>query len=427
MLARPNRGEPRQLAGDITVLRTLAIGMAALLVSTWQLWRGQTAFPQVPLLRVAVYWSPWIDHLAGVILLTAVSASVVFAASLPRRRACLGIAIVSLLVLWTLDQHRLQPWAYHFALSALVLLACGAPHSLRWLRLLVLSVYIYSSFSKFDSTFLQTHGALFVQTATRLVFGQHGRLPVEHAAHWAMLFPVGELLTAVMLAIAPLRRLGVMAAVLIHVSLIALLGPWSLNHRWAVLIWNGSFMTQVLLLFGRHAAAGGEPSDRYGWWPTSWPARLVLVPVALALAMPLLEPIGGWDSWLSWGLYSARAAKVEMFLMDDAAAQLPEQVRPYCEPMGRDDIWTRLAINRWSLDTVQAPVYPHERFQTGVVLAVIGMLPKGARHMLVVRSSSPNRRSGDSEQTRWDNLDDLQRHATSFQWNALPRQLVDGK
>jgi hypothetical protein len=141
----------------------------------------------------------------------------------------------------------------------------------------------------------------------------------------------------------------------------------------------------------------------------------------LALVLPLFEPLGIWDSWLCWGLYSKRAAKIEIFLPQDAVDQLPPPLRVFCERTDPQGIWSRLAMDRWSLQVLHAPLYPHERFELGVGLAVLELLPASQRRMMAIRSAPPERRSGRQRTTRWDDVDALRRYAASFRWNALPR------
>jgi hypothetical protein len=226
------------------------------------------------------------------------------------------------------------------------------------------------------------------------------------------------------LSVRGLRRIGVVAAVILHLTLIVLLSPWGLNHRWGVLIWNVAFLTQVVLLFARPprlVPSQPEPPNVVTWWPLPWSARVMMAPIVLAILLPWTQSLGLWDSWLSWGLYSTRASKVEIFLPRDSVEQLPPSMRTFCVDADPESFWVRLAMDRWSLETLQAPLYPHERFQLGVGLAVGESIPSTAQWIMAVRSSAPNRRTGAVTTQRWRGESELKRRATRYRWNAMPR------
>ena len=49
------------------------------------------------------------------------------------------------IVLVLIDQHRLQPWAYEFAIVGVILALTRSSLGLRLLRILVISIYLYSA------------------------------------------------------------------------------------------------------------------------------------------------------------------------------------------------------------------------------------------------------------------------------------------
>ena len=260
---------------------------------------------------------------------------------------------------------------------------------------------------------------MFVDTAWSMLGRPGGPLAHDTLARWALLLPLGELATGVLLAVRGLRRYGLAAAAVLHVSLMIVLGPWGLNHRWGVLVWNASFLTLAILLFRCSTNLPKSPPASYstmlhGWLPAGRGARVALVPILLALALPIGEPWGLWDPWLSWGLYSTRAASLECYLAAEDVRRLPAFVQPFCVQVGPDGTWVHLATDRWSLELLQVPVYPHERFELGCAWAVIDALPSGSRHVMLVRSASPDRRTGTVQKTRWEGADSLVRIESRF-------------
>jgi hypothetical protein len=416
--------DPCLAASDTLLVRTVCGLTLVLILCTWRLWFGQEVFPQIPLVALGTNWPRWIDNLSFATLAAALGATIVGASQMRMRRLGLSAALLSLSLLWITDQHRLQPWAYHFALTAWILLFRPAPDNRRWLRAVIVSVYLYSALSKFDARFLHTHGAMFVETGVELIGLNADRMGRASLSRLAIGLPLGELAASVLLAVPALRRYGRWAAAVLHLTMIALLGPWGLDHRWGVLMWNVAFLAQVLIVFAPSGVTGAERFGATAVHPGVTASRLSLIPVIAALVLPVLEPLERWDSWLSWGLYSTRAAKLDLYLPRDSAERLPASVRAFCESPSADSIWLRVAMDRWSLETLQAPIYPQQRFQLGVALAVVRLLPPDERHLSAVFSSAPDRRSGRVQTRRVDVAAELEAYAAAFFWNVQPREPV---
>src|SRR5690606_29386070 len=77
----------------------------------------------------------------------------------------------------------------------------------------------------------------------------------------AGLFPVGELLTAAGLVFRRTRVAAIILAFVMHGGLLALLGPWGLDHRPGVLLWNVYFLLQAVILFAPFREPEGDGGD----------------------------------------------------------------------------------------------------------------------------------------------------------------------
>jgi hypothetical protein len=141
-----------------------------------------------------------------------------------------------------------------------------------------------------------------------------------------------------------------------------------------VLLWNVYFIGQTLILSprlveGRHV---GEPAGE----PAGVANRVLSAAIlTAAVGLPFLEPWGRWDVWPSWAVYATAPPQVRFEIRGDAAARLPESLRRFVgsspDDAGADErAWHAFRIDRWSLDSVAAPIYPQARFQTAVGLAV---------------------------------------------------------
>ena len=244
-----------------------ALGLFGLLLvaATWRLWTPQHVYPQVPLVRGLDGLGPWFEWFAAATMLAGLGGAMLA----PRRlapAALLAFAVGTLLLV-LVDQHRLQPWAYQFLLLAVVLALADAVTAIRLLRLLIVSFYFHSALTKFDYSFLHTLGQQFLNAlagtwgASLDGWSDGARLLAAGA------FPGGELLVALGLCCRTTRRVALVAAVLLHVVLLVILGPWGLDHKPGVLVWNvylhrpGCFAVRA---FGDAVAAGRIGRQRPG-------------------------------------------------------------------------------------------------------------------------------------------------------------------
>jgi len=317
------------------------------------------------------------------------------------------------------NQHRLQAWGYLAVwIQGLYLLGStssgsrarlktGVLQSWRWL---IISVYFYSAISKFDHTFLSTLGSQFLTTGWNSLTGARLELGTVWPLWMTLMFPVGELIVAVGLASGQARRWFVLLALLLHVGLLWLLGPWGMQHQAGVLLWNVFFIGQVYLLFWPVRAAELTPNHE-----ESLPARLALL---LVLLIPLAQPAGWCDSWLAWELYAPRGSRIQVFVAAPALEALPE-LESYVEPEPTAEfgpLWRELRIDQWSLDQLHAPIYPQDRFQLGVALAVADRVPE-PEQVFVRWLGTANRWTGQREQKILRTKSEMEQFGRQYFWN----------
>jgi hypothetical protein len=363
---------------------------------------------------------PWFEWFAAAMMLVGLAGAMLA----PRRlapAALLAFAVGALLLV-LVDQHRLQPWAYQFMLLAVVLALADAATAIRLLRLLIISFYFHSALTKFDYSFLHTLGQQFLNAlagtwgASLDGWSDRARLLAAGA------LPGGELLVALGLCFRTTRRVALAAAVLLHLVLLVILGPWGLDHQPGVLVWNFYFIVQDVLLFGISAAPrqSGESTDD-AMLVESRRSRWLAVFVLVVALLPFLEPTAWFDMWPSWGLYASCAERVQLVVHRREAEQLPAEIQPFVEAMPDDDNWLVVRLDRWSLDSLAAPIYPQSRFQIGVAEAVIARY--GLLHQArVLRFDLADRFTGRREYTRFDGLAEVIGSAGEYYLNSRPRR-----
>lgn len=349
--------------------RLLGAGVLALVAVTWKLWTPQEVFPRVPLFR----WAPpdWWDWTSLALI---IAGGIGLVIRPPRHLRTLAATLAfGLAIGFVCDQHRLQPWAWQFFILALLIAL--ADDALLWngWQWLTISIYFYSALSKFDARFLHFIGAGFAETALGGMLKQDSNLPAStdlYAVHYwvAWLFPIGELIVAILLVAPRSRRWGMWAVIGMHGLLLQILGPFGLDHSYGVLIWNVVFIVQAVLLF--------MPRDRL-WshetlmiplrsaqqsefpWRNRWARRLMTV----VLLWPATYPLGFCDAWPGWAVY------VEPFpagWLDEVKSSGAYPVES--QPIRGSGHYADVAISSWSLRELNAPVYPHLRSTVATAL-----------------------------------------------------------
>ncbi len=352
----------------------------------------------------------------------------------PLRRAVRGLLLVHCGALAGLiigNQNCFQPWAYLSFLVAATLALANAHRAVQLLRILWISIYVYSALCKLDYAFATTLGANLMR----------GWLDWFHVSfdNWSsgiqmavvLSLPIVELCVGVGLVWSRTRPVAVRAGCLMHVLLIILLGLSPLNQHPAVGIWNAAFLGQLLLLFAwptgsddRAAVADAVPT------PAGLSVTNILATALIATAtlLPLAEPWGRFDHWPSWGLYAPRNARIIVFVEQGAVARLPSSCKHCLVPAAFTDPEFatpafRLSINQWSLQALKVPAYPQDRFHVGVALAIAERyeLKDGIHLQWQGRS---NRFTGARRSQMIDGIEALRDFATErFRFNAIPDKM----
>jgi hypothetical protein len=413
----PNRAE----SAATLLSRVLSLAALLLIAATWPMWTPQTVFPRVPFVGIFRGMPGWLEEAAlGVSCCGLVLA---FVAGSSRRMGRWSlIAFAGALVFLALaDQHRLQPWAYQFLLLTLVLAALPATEAMAWARLLTASIYFYSALSKLDGAFLESGGGQIV--AGLLTFLHAGDQLSEFSQRvLAGTLAVGELLVAIGLCWRRSRRAAFVASLVMHALLLAALGPWGAQNKPGVLLWNVFFIVQNFVLFGiagergasttaqglltsRRVNPGGlraaldAPLQTASVKPAargiSAAVRCLLV---FALLFPLTEPFGLCDVWPGWAVYATGPERLRVLIDSTDRQRLPAALQPVIDPPRFVDDRCLVRIDRWSLETTRAPLYPQNRFRLGVALALARAV--GLEQTIQVEIESPANRWTGQRSTR---------------------------
>jgi hypothetical protein len=322
------------------------------------------------------------------------------------------MAMLTCLVLG--DQHRFQAWIYQFGMVALFLTSLPANAALTLSRWWFVSTYAYSGLSKLDASFCGELGLRFLETLCRPLGLDCMGWPAIFRSAAILVMPGWELLVAMALSVPGTWRLGRAGALVLHGSLLAILGPAGMGHSPIVLVWNIAMLLEVWIAFGvrRQLAPGDlpQPSSAQGW--------LARGAFLCGVLLPLGERWGYCDAWPAHALYASHVERTEVYLHEDDLDAYPREVLRHLGPPGAGS-WRRLDLTSWSRAERGVPVYPQARACNGLAEALA--LQYGDQRLIrVVQWGRADRWSGRRSQTQLLGLDEIRRWANQYCLNAHP-------
>ncbi len=92
--------------------------------------------------------------------------------------------------------------------------------------------------------------------------------------------------------------------------------------------------------------------------------------MVFALLFPLTEPFGLCDVWPGWAVYATRTERLRVLIDAADRQRLPAALQRLTDAPRFADDRCLVRIDRWSLETTRAPLYPQNRFRLGVALSL---------------------------------------------------------
>lgn len=353
----------------VLAIKCLAVFELVLIIATFPLWWGTSAFPQIPLLMAL---PTAITQVTTVCLMMACAAIVALPIKDPSKfitKASIA-ALGCSLVLAVSNQHRLQPWHWLTMLNLAWMIVLPRRDLLTAMRHTVAAVYVCSALSRISLTPEQGFPGIIVRQLLELA-GQSGwEMGALQIARLCHLMTLGEFLIGLLLVSPKTQRWGAWGAILLHGSLLLALGPLGLNHHAGVLLWNLCFLCLVPILFPFRRTLGKADS---GYAP-----RRTVVLVATWL-FPLSGLFGIADNWPSWQLYSSRPESWILSVHESDRRYFPAKVRNAIAAPAPLSEWCVVKLDRWSLEQTRSPMYPEDRFQRAVIQSLLAQVPESAR------------------------------------------------
>lgn len=335
---------------------TVLLGFLVGLILSRNLWLSSRSYPFVPLVpilqRIPLISFPLDWFLFASLLVFGVISLV---SSRPQKWIWSLVGVVSFLCV--LDQTRWQPWVFQYSFILIVLAffswksedLVGRLRTLNTARCIVSSTYVFSGLQKLNSYFVAGIFPFLFRPITSVV-----------PSFTVPLFLLGTIAPCIELALGiglltrRFRRASVILAILMHLFVLALIGPFGLNINNVVWPWMLAMIACDVLLF-----VGAEGfSWREVIWPKS-PHPFQIVVMVLFGILPILSFFNAWDSYLSSALYSGNITSAEVHLSDEEVMQAPRRIQKYVQRVAHDE--NVLSFGAWSMGELNVPPYPETR------------------------------------------------------------------
>lgn len=396
----------------IRVWACFGIGLFAV---TWKLWTPQRIFPQIPAFEFLVDVPGLVDWTAFAVVVLSLILIVAKRSLDDFQAGCLFASFAcGLAILFSLNQHRFQPWAWHWFVFAIVFATMNLRDARVWLQWIVVSIYVYSAASKLDYQFTHTVGLQMLEAIAKPVSRSDPGWVPGFGPQIVLLLPIAELLVGLGLIFTMTRIASGWLAIILHGTLVVVLGPLGLNHYLPVLVWNVFFAIQAYWLFVRPESA--DQSDRV----PSIGSRFVSVFVLIVVLFPATCSFGVCDHWLAWELYAPRSSRVSIELPETTVEQLPKAAALNVKKSAQLPGVIELDLAQWSLSALSVPLYPQSRFQFGVARWIAERLDN-ERVVRVILKSQSDRWTGSREERNVQGAMGFEKEASRYWINTRPR------
>jgi len=391
--------------------RFWAAGLVVLVATSWKLWFSPDGsdYPSIPLLPVGTTFFDGLQSFGFISSITVVTCSV-YLLFFPRNDSPWILVGIGLLLCFVSDQHRIQPWAYQSFFYSFIFGVLPARKWHFWILPFAASIYAYSAAGKFDSQFFHTVGNDFVTVIANTFDLDLGDSNSTIRNLLIALLPSTELLVALGLCFRRTRVQACLMAMVMHLTLFIMLGPWAKNHSLGVLIWNLMLVVQNFYLircfgFQRLTSATEFAASEIVESKTAqhW---CVLSLWMIALISPCLERFGYWDHWTSWSLYSPHTSRARIEFHQSIISRLSESQQKSLEPDIDGDQWQELNLGVWSLGQRGVPVYPQARYQLEIAYQVAKNIGLDDEIRVKLQSVS-DRKTGVRKEERYLNVKEI--------------------
>ncbi|MFT4663658.1 MAG: hypothetical protein ACI9XB_000598 [Gammaproteobacteria bacterium] len=309
--------------------------------SLW--WSAGRTFPTVPFFNFMppiAYW--WFQSLLPWLFVINLLLVLIF----PKIKKGLLLVITLAILLILFDVNRLQVWMYQWFCMLTVLYFSTKESTWKsCLQFMLMALYFWSGFNKLSIPYLE-HSFPYLMDAFSIT------KPIGDMKAMAIISALIEMGIGIGLFFQKSRNIALWIAILMHLLILLILGPFGANVNEVVWPWNIAMIFIVLLLF--HSAPFSGLSHL---WKRSFLIKIIMIFWGL---MPLGNVFNIWDEQLSFKMYSG--TNPEGMLIDRSISKdcFPDSLKVYYTRNGFEEA-ELILIDDWALKELKAPPYVSER------------------------------------------------------------------
>ncbi len=326
----------------------VSTGLLAGFLLSPKLWLSSRLYPLAPVARFLRPVPPPFDYAAFIAWLLLLA----WIAVRPRPAKAIAVFVAIACGFALCDQSRWQPWFYQyvFMLIALGLLYAkpdsaerrdSALDACRWI---VAAIYFWSGIHKANATFVHESFPWMIEPFIRFLPGiaSRGLTSLGFAT------PAIEAAVGIGLLTRRFRKAAVIAAVGMHLFILASIGPQAHNWDSVVWPWNLAMAWSVVLLFWREEGGVRKPKSVY--------QTVVLILFGIAPALSFVNLLDGYPSF---SLYSGNNNSATIYMSDTVAGRLPDGIQEQIDV--NDSEVDELDLFEWSFAELKVPPYAEPR------------------------------------------------------------------
>jgi len=252
--------------------------------------------------------------------------------------------LTSEIISCSLDTVRWQPWEYMYLCFLLMyIINFYKPKSILLLsHIFLVSIYLFSGLHKFNRDFLAS-----VWRDMFLVdfLGLSMVFIVKYKLFFiGLLIPITEVVLAILLVVSKSKRKVSYFLILMHVSILILIGPIGLKYNSMVWPWNLAMIFILMITYAK---------------PIECSYKNKIVPnlywFVLWFLLPVFSLFGSWYQYFSFNLYSGKGNQMYICISENE-----KELAPYFEPKSSTFCKGKVYINlqNWALQEIKSVPLP---------------------------------------------------------------------
>lgn len=331
---------------DLTIKLSLIFLLVGMLLSL-KLWLSNRYFPLVPIFE----FIPTLPSPFDAILLFTFVLSIILQLLTPTVKISKQLFWASAFLLLITDINRMQPWVYLYLLVLVIREIFKMQiEQLKWIKLLLASVYFYSGWHKLNPNYFYTVIDWFIQpfcsektTVCNILFYIGSTIPLFEMA-CGLAFLSGKLV-----------KQAIGAVALIHLYILLLLSPIGQNYNTVIWPWNIFMLLATVIVFYN---SENENLLIYIKNILRNEKHLKKLSVAFVVVTPFLNSFNLWPSYLSWNLYSGNTENAKLYLGD----KVHTYFSPAFDEIIKNCYDAPYTINpkKWALKELNVPPFPEK-------------------------------------------------------------------